>query len=309
MKNFIKRVFSITRDNLGRKTITLLGFTKVLNPLEFEIKQVRTFLELSTDITKLPKATGILRLLQKADTVMLKEITDICDKNGLTYWINYGTLLGAVRHKGFIPWDDDLDICMPRDDWEKLINILDELFKGTNYCYIVSDCLRIFYKNTPIQLDIFPLDYYYKHIETEEEEAELFKKVAEAKKKIVYKKIKSDIHPLRLKNSYEEVKKLRDEIVMENKLPQKPASLFRAVETQVGHLSYYKYDWIFPLQKIEFEGNLYYAPNKIETVLFENFGDYMLYPSSITKRHSDIKNRFTTKSLSIMQDYINGVRL
>ena len=73
------------------------------------------------DITKCPKATGVLRLIQKVNLIFLKKITDLCEKNGLTYFINYGTLLGAVRHKGFITWDDDVDICLLRDDYEKLI--------------------------------------------------------------------------------------------------------------------------------------------------------------------------------------------
>lgn len=52
---------------------------------------------------------------------ILKDIADFCDNQGLRYYLAYGTMLGAVRHKGFIPWDDDIDIMMPRDDYNEFL--------------------------------------------------------------------------------------------------------------------------------------------------------------------------------------------
>lgn len=65
-----------------------------------------------------------LRCAQLRLSCMLSYIDDVCRRHGLRYWIDSGTLLGAVRHGGFIPWDDDADVCMPRADLLRLRDIL-----------------------------------------------------------------------------------------------------------------------------------------------------------------------------------------
>lgn len=59
--------------------------------------------------------------VQKISLAILKFIANICEREGFRYCLMYGTLIGAIRHKGFIPWDDDVDIMMPRPDYEKFL--------------------------------------------------------------------------------------------------------------------------------------------------------------------------------------------
>lgn len=67
--------------------------------------------------------------VQNCSLEILDTFIDFCEKHNLTYYADSGTLLGAIRHKGFIPWDDDIDITMPRKDFNRLIEIADSEFK------------------------------------------------------------------------------------------------------------------------------------------------------------------------------------
>lgn len=67
---------------------------------------------------------GNLTPLQSKLLALLEKFHSVCAENGLKYYIIFGTLLGAVRHNGFIPWDDDVDVAMPRSDYEKLKIVL-----------------------------------------------------------------------------------------------------------------------------------------------------------------------------------------
>lgn len=107
---------------------------------------------------------------------ILKKFTDICKEHDLKYSIFYGTLIGAVRHSGFIPWDDDIDVIMPREDYEKLLKLQyeDDRYEIKNYrytkdyfypfCKMIDKGTVIFEKyraekNMGIFIDIFPIDY------------------------------------------------------------------------------------------------------------------------------------------------------
>ena len=66
--------------------------------------------------------------VKERELELLKTLHEFCDKNGLRYYLAYGSLIGAIRHKGFIPWDDDIDVLMPYEDYCKLI----QLFNGNS---------------------------------------------------------------------------------------------------------------------------------------------------------------------------------
>ena len=73
-----------------------------------------------------------LKDIQQIELSMLLVIDEFCRQQGLRYYLVGGTLLGAIRHKGFIPWDDDIDIGMPRPDFEKFVKLAPEYFAKKN---------------------------------------------------------------------------------------------------------------------------------------------------------------------------------
>jgi len=120
-----------------------------------------------------------IKTFRKVQLELTKFIHDLCEKNNITYFLIGGTLLGAVRHGGFIPWDDDVDIGMPRPDYEKFLNILKrEKLKSISILHYKkvqeypSPFLKIFDNRTKIidktyshlnfplgvYVDIFPFD-------------------------------------------------------------------------------------------------------------------------------------------------------
>ena len=128
-------------------------------------------------------STATLQEHQKAIYSLLQEFDKVCKKLDITYFLFAGTLLGAVRHKGFIPWDDDLDVLMPRKDYRRLLQegpaILDQerfYLQGEfseHFPMFFSKlrlngttCLEKYFPKDPlvhqgVYMDIFPCDNAY----------------------------------------------------------------------------------------------------------------------------------------------------
>ena len=80
----------------------------------------------------------ILKKLQKTELEILKDFVKICDKYNLPYFATGGTAIGALRHQGFIPWDDDIDVCMLRKDYEKFMEVAPQEM-GDRYAFMTTE--------------------------------------------------------------------------------------------------------------------------------------------------------------------------
>lgn len=108
----------------------------------------------------------ILKALQKTELEMLKKVDTICRKYEIKYFLAWGSMLGAVRHHGFIPWDDDIDIGMLREDYERLRQVPKEEWEDLYELVDPSDnniLHRYAYPQLYKKDSVFVTEYHYKH--------------------------------------------------------------------------------------------------------------------------------------------------
>ena len=92
------------------------------------------------------KSKSVLKLTQDMCQLLLDFIVNVCEKHKISYWLDFGTLLGAVRHNGFIPWDDDIDLGMMRKDYDYFLEVIEEEIKNNNLEDFLSVSINRIYK-------------------------------------------------------------------------------------------------------------------------------------------------------------------
>lgn len=251
--------------------------------------------------------------------IMIQEYHEFCVKNNLTYYMVGGTLLGAIREKGFIPWDDDVDFAMPRDDYERFIRIYDGNFKLK--CY-KSDkkyffpYLKLFHSDMPIlsvcdsqygiegqmflKFDIYPLD----GVGTTIEQAQEVVRKVEFLKKMLYVNQSCDSSKNLLKKSVVKIIRMI------------PTSVYvRLIDKVMQHFSYdesaiitrwrmpnminnvVKKDVFGKPELVEFESLQLFAPEKYDEYLKSVYGEYMTEKRENTGLRHDVNGNAVSEKL------------
>jgi lipopolysaccharide cholinephosphotransferase len=297
-ESFWKYIFSVDTTSSNRIIIYFLGIR--IRHLKKSIKNSGLqYVKLDCPITEIPPATGKLRQIQLDNLEGIEFFDKICAQHGLQYWLDFGNLLGAVRHKGFIPWDDDVDFGMMRQDYEKFIELFENGFPNNDKYYIKFNnngkdkCfVKVVNKDLPhVAMDIFPYDYYFKKTTTEEKLS-----LTEFLRKFTHKKYYKLLYPFFINNPKGMRKRLfnlRDKKILKGNTPdiKSQPSLFYGIDYSHNHkILFVDYETIFPIKKIYYEGKYFSCPNDEDSLLKAEYGDYMKLPNDCYPRHSNTEN-------------------
>lgn len=247
---------------------------------------------------------------------IIEDIDLFCKKNNIKYYIEGGTLIGAVRHKGFIPWDDDIDILMPRKDYERFIKSYNS--NNSRYKVICSNNSPQYYLayakvidtrtvlkedyDTAIELganiDIFPHDVF----ESKEDAVKINKRVKLFRDILLAKNIRIERSRKLYKNlilmtmktigGFWSKGKLINIInnISSSQVNKEPQVMAPMVSMIYGERSILPVDYFEKTTLVEFEGMMLPAPFKWHEFLTSVYGDYMkLPPEEKRVSHHDFK--------------------
>lgn len=297
----LNNIFSVGNISTGHKMVVICGLKfkfrqKKYNPIAYSpsnikkliayVEQLKFILDSCCDITRCKPAKGTLRRVQNFRAKVLKYLLEIFEEEGIVYWIDGGTLLGAYRHKGFVPWDDDIDIATDRENYEKMVSILPKSFKNTGLSLDYGRnhtgfYMKIFYNGFDIT-DVFVYDYSNNFCSRED----LYEIWENARTDFYIKYPTHDLWAGRI-NITDLTQKLPEYykkcgLVLEGQ--NNKVWLFKGFDaaTKNHTCNIFQVDGIFPLQKVKFENFEVWAPNDIHmylsTVNSGNYGDYMQFP-------------------------------
>lgn len=260
--------------------------------------------------------------LRQSQLLMLEgliEIDRICKNNNIAYWLDAGTLLGAVRHQGFIPWDDDIDICMTRLDYEHFLDVasveLDQerFFLQTeqtdpHYIAINIPC-KVRLNNTQIIedyevahdcyrpnahhgvfVDIFPYDKYstnktQRYLERSLSIPYRLNVLSHFKNLSPIKWALSRIGALIFNRSVLNfLKPIYTKYINQKK---EHYAYGAGCETPFSR-AYFSDDELFPIGQICFEGHMFSCPNQVHEYLIKMFGPNYMTPPEEKKQHGSL---------------------
>ena len=255
--------------------------------------------------------------IQEMELGIMEYIHEVCQKIGVKYFLAYGSLIGAVRHQGFIPWDDDMDICMLREDYEKLQDYLianpDERYEvmsyknnlnyvypfmkvQDNHTYLLEEDVRID-SNMGIYVDIFPVDGYEDDVEFKNKMTKLIKK-----RQLSCYTFKGITNTKSVLNSLlRYVSVIIFYFTNTNKYVAQIEELAKSRKVsdyeQVDYLIYkdmnkpvWRREWLEQVTTGTFEGKEFTIPKHYHEILTSDYGDYMqLPPVEQRVSHHDFK--------------------
>ena len=291
--SIVDKLFSIKDYGETHHMLRLFGLKIKFPKAEFAKKRKENpyyyYKNNNIDITTIPPATGQIRDIQLANLVLLKELDYVCKQNNLKYWLDFGTLLGAVRHKGYIPWDDDIDVGMLRDDYDKII----EAFRFTSrnpdiYADYVNSAknpcqcyIKVLHKKCPhLFVDIFPYDYAGRILTREEQRAET------EKIKVLRRRMQKESKSKNISDVLKVIEKGRNEVLKRGNNFECSDFVWGVDFNHTWKNWYSSYECILPLKTISYEGGNFSCVNNEKEHLKEIFGDYMSYPKKIGVGHS-----------------------